>query len=628
MDIDSLTPSRAPEPELADLPPERSEWWARLIPWTLSGRMAVTLALITAATTIGLGVFLDYSIRSIYLDRLESQLASQARLIGRSLASELVTNPDPSLIDPAVNAFAADTDARITIIAEDGTVVADSAGDPSSMDNHLNRPEIAEAFDTGYGTRQRTSGTFANEDYLYVAVRIPDAPGFVAETAMPMSNVNDVLADIRRRVAAGTMIAVVIAIAAGLYISRRISGSLAELRDTAARVASGDLTATVEPPSLRELGDLARAFNTMTDRLEGLVEESRRARMRWASAFASLGDGLLLVDSNERLTAMNPASAELLDADLEWAIGQAFVVVTRDHELTALLREALQRQEVRRSVIEFSRGGRIIEATARPVAGYNERYAVVTLRDVTELKRLESVRREFVANVSHELRTPLASIRAMVETLEAGAIDDHDMANEFLHRIVGEVDRLAALVDDLLDLGRLESGRVQHRMEPLDPRDLLTRAAERLRPQTERARLKLVIDVPAGLPPVLAERSRIEQVMLNLVHNAIKFTDAGGAITVRAHVDDDMLVIEVSDTGAGIPEEELSRLFERFYKADKARRSEGTGLGLAIAKHIVHVHGGTIQVQSTPGRGSTFSFTLPLASGAPQRMPESGASAG
>jgi two-component system phosphate regulon sensor histidine kinase PhoR len=241
---------------------------------------------------------------------------------------------------------------------------------------------------------------------------------------------------------------------------------------------------------------------------------------------------------------------------------------------------------------------------------------VVTLRDVTELKRLESVRREFVANVSHELRTPLASVRAMVETLEAGAIEDQELSDQFLHRIVGEVDRLAALVDDLLDLGRLDSGRVHLHLEPLDPRDLLTRAAERLRPQTERARLDLVIDVPAGLPQVIADRPRVEQVMLNLVHNAIKFTRAGGTIAVRARRDGDQLVIEVNDTGAGIAQEELGRLFERFYKADKARRSDGTGLGLAIAKHIVQAHGGAIWVESEVGRGSTFFFTLPIASAA------------
>jgi two-component system phosphate regulon sensor histidine kinase PhoR len=616
MDTDSPIPSLGSETSVLDAAPRRNEWWARLIPWTLGGRLALTLALITAIAMLGLGIFLNISLRSIYLERLENDLESQARLIGRSIAPQLASNPTPAEIDPVIKAFGTDTEVRITIVAADGSVVGDSVGDPADMNNHLDRPEIADAFQSGVSSARRESGTFDNREYLYVAVLIPDAPGFVSETAMPMSVVNEATAEIRSQVIAGTLIAVMVAIAAAVFIARRIGGSLTDLRDTAVRVASGDLSATVDPPGTQELGDLARAFNLMTNQLDTLVEENRRARMRWASAFASLSDGLILVDNTEHLTAMNPAGAELLDTDLEWSIGQAFAVVARDHELTALLREALQRQELRRSVIEFSRGGRTIEATARPVAGYNERYAVVTLRDVTELKRLESVRREFVANVSHELRTPLASIRAMVETLEAGAIEDQELSNQFLHRIVGEVDRLAALVDDLLDLGRLDSGRVHLHLEPLDPRDLLTRAAERLRPQTERARLDLVIDVPAGLPQVIADRPRVEQVMLNLVHNAIKFTRAGGTIAVRARRDGDQLVIEVNDTGAGIAQEELGRLFERFYKADKARRSDGTGLGLAIAKHIVQAHGGAIWVESEVGRGSTFFFTLPIASAA------------
>jgi two-component system phosphate regulon sensor histidine kinase PhoR len=587
-------------------------WWARFVPWTLAGRLAITLALIVAAATIGLGIFLDVSIRSLYLDRLEDQLASQANVVGRSLASDLNANPSIATIDPLVKAYSEDINARITIIAPDGSVLGDSNADPAAMNNHLNRPEIAEAVADGAGTVERKSGT-VDATYLYVAVQVPGAPSYIAETALPISQVDNAMSDVRRRIAAGTVIAVLVSIGAGLWISRRITGSLNAVRDSAVRVAAGDLAATVEPPSTRELADLANAFNTMTSQVEDLVDESRRARMRWASAFASLGDGMLLVDNNEIVTAINVAGADLLDADPDWAINQAFVVVARDHELTALLRESMQRQEMRRSVIELSHGGLFIEATARPVAGYNERYTIVTLRDVTELRRLESVRREFVANVSHELRTPLASIRAVVETLEGGAIDDPEVAEDFLHRIVGEVDRLAALVDDLLDLARLESGRVHLTLDVLDPLDLLSRAAERLRPQTERARLSLVIDVPPDLPPVLADRARIEQVLLNLVHNAIKFTPAGGSITVRGRVDGDTLVTNVIDTGAGIPEVDLPRLFERFYKADKARRSEGTGLGLAIAKHIVQTHNGAISVQSVLGVGSTFTFTIPLA---------------
>jgi two-component system phosphate regulon sensor histidine kinase PhoR len=282
--------------------------------------------------------------------------------------------------------------------------------------------------------------------------------------------------------------------------------------------------------------------------------------------------------------------------------------------LITLLREALRRQETRQSVIELTLGERTIEATAGPVAGFNEPHAIVLLRDVTELRRLETVRREFVANVSHELRTPIASIKAMVETLEAGAIEDRDLTYDFLNRMVGESDRLAALVDDLLDLGRLELGRVTLHIEPLDPADLLNRAVERLRPQTERARVSLTTAIPAGLPRVAADRARIEQVVLNLVHNAIKFTPAGGSISVTASPGDAELVVSVQDTGAGIAPEELGRLFERFYKVDRSRRSEGTGLGLAIAKHIVQAHDGSIWVESEVGKGSRFYFTLPFAS--------------
>jgi two-component system phosphate regulon sensor histidine kinase PhoR len=201
----------------------------------------------------------------------------------------------------------------------------------------------------------------------------------------------------------------------------------------------------------------------------------------------------------------------------------------------------------------------------------------------------------------------------MVETLEAGAIEDRELTFDFLNRMVAESDRLAALVDDLLDLGRLETGRVNLHVEPLDPADLLTRAAERLRPQTERARVSLSTNIPAGLPRVLADRARIEQVILNLVHNAIKFTPPGGDITITAEAKGDELVVAVRDTGAGIALDDQSRLFERFYKVDRSRRSEGTGLGLAITKHIVQAHDGAIWVESELGHGATFYFTLPFA---------------
>jgi two-component system phosphate regulon sensor histidine kinase PhoR len=223
------------------------------------------------------------------------------------------------------------------------------------------------------------------------------------------------------------------------------------------------------------------------------------------------------------------------------------------------------------------------------------------------------VRREFVANVSHELRTPLASIRAVVETLEAGAIDDPEVATDFLGRIVGEVDRLTGLVGELLELGRLESGRMPLRLAPVEPGLLIRAGAERLRPQIDRSGLALELEIPADLPSVSADEGRIEQVLLNLVHNAIKFTPSGGRITISARAGAGGVEFRVEDTGSGIPEAELDRVFERFYKSDKARRSEGSGLGLAIAKHIVMAHGGTIRAERAPGGGAALIFTLPVA---------------
>jgi two-component system phosphate regulon sensor histidine kinase PhoR len=593
----------------------------RLVPWSLRGQIALALALIALLSIVGLGVYFDRTMRHTNDQEIASRLEAEARLIGRSLATLLNSGVDASVIQASVVAFGSDTSTRITIIAIDGTVIADSVADPADMDNHLNRPEIAEAFVDGRGVAQRQSGT-VSEDFLYVAIRIPDAPQYVSEVAMSMRDINAANAALRERIVLSALIAALVASGAGIYFARRISTSLADLEASVSRMASDELGTEIELPRTRELGALADAFNQMTLRLDESFAENRRARMRWASAFASLSDGLILVNSREEVTSLNPAGARLLQTDLEWAVGQAFVLVARDHELITLLRDSLRRQETRRSVIEFTRGEIIIEATAGPVAGFNEPYAIVTLRDVTELRKLESVRREFVANVSHELRTPIASIKAMVETLEAGAIEDRELTNDFLNRMVGESDRLAALVDDLLDLGRLESGRVTLHVEPLEPGELLRRATERLRPQTERARLELVTSIPDGLPNVLADRGRVEQVVLNLVHNAIKFTPAGGTITVSATQKNQDIVVAVADTGAGIALDEQPRLFERFYKVDRSRRSVGTGLGLAIAKHIVQAHDGSIWVESAPGEGSTFRFTLPIAGdGAPQIDP-------
>jgi two-component system phosphate regulon sensor histidine kinase PhoR len=559
-----------------------------------------------------LGVYLAVAGRQLYVDRLAEQLAAQAQIVAAAVAPSLNAGEGVEVTDPLVKRLGDHIDARLTIVGPDGSVLGDSVAEPRTMDNHGARPEVVGARQMGIGEAERHSATL-DEDFLYVAVPIRDVPGAVARVALPLHDVDAAVGRIRRDVAFATVSAAALAIAVAIFVAGRITGPLEDLRRQAGIIATGRLDAVVRPAGARELGDLARAFNAMAADLRRLVTEQERSRARLEATLANLNDGVVITDEAGTVVRLNAAASRMLGTTSEEAVGQPFVVASRDHDLAGLLNAALAADTSRTATVAFGRDGRVLETSAQPFSGGGERLGLMVLRDVTELRRLERVRREFVANVSHELRTPLASIRAVVETLEAGAVDDPAVAGEFFRRIIAEVDHLVGLVDELLDLARLESGRAVLTAEVCDPVELLMRAVERLRTQVERAGLVIRVEVVPGLPHVWVDRGRIEQVLINLVHNAVKFTPEGGEIVVGAGLTDGMLRVSVRDTGVGIAAEDLSRVFERFYKTDAARRSAGSGLGLAIAKHIVQGHGGTIWAESTPGHGATFSFTIPLA---------------
>jgi two-component system phosphate regulon sensor histidine kinase PhoR len=561
-----------------------------------------------------LGVVLAVEARNFYIDRLSGQLAEQAELAGAAVAPVLAAGGGETQVDPIVKRLGSGVDARLTVVAADGTVLGDSIADPRTMENHAGRPEIIAAHARGAGEAQRHSVTL-DRDFLYVAMPISGSSDAVARVALPLGEVNTTVRRIQEGVAVVALLAAILATAVSFFVAGRITKPLDALRRHASAVAAGQLDVAVDPAPTQELGEVGRAFNLMTARLYASMGEVERARARLEAMLANLDEGIVITDAGGIVVRLNHAAARMLGMTEEAVQGRPFARVAPDHDIADLLTTALATSTAQFSTIDTGRNGLIVAATAQPVTGGGERLGLIVLRDITELRRLERVRREFVANVSHELRTPLTSIKALVETLAAGARDDPEVADDFLSRIDEEVDRLTGLVEELLDLARLEAGRVVLQIEPCDPVAVMVQAAERLRPHAERAGLTLRVeaDAPTHLPEIAVDRARIEQVLINLIHNAIKFTPAGGSIVVDAHEEPDGVVIAVRDSGVGIAPEELPRLFERFYKTDKARGSTGTGLGLAIAKHIVQAHGGTIWAESAPGQGTTFFFTAPRA---------------
>jgi two-component system phosphate regulon sensor histidine kinase PhoR len=407
-------------------------------------------------------------------------------------------------------------------------------------------------------------------------------------------------------IAVAGVVAVAVAVAVVALLSRAVTGPIGDLTGSAESVASGR-SAHFEERGPDETRRLAEALRRMAETITGQRREAEAERDRLAVLIDELTDAIVIVDGSGQISRANRAATGIYGEPLP---GRRIVEVIRDHEaLEAISRARVDVDTV--AHVERSAPPRFHRVVARRLAGGE---LLLVVQDLTNLRRLETVRRDFVANVSHELRTPLASLKVMVEALETGALRDPEAAADFVRRIRHETDGLAELVEDLLVLGRIESGQDRLAIEPTPPADLLASAADRMRALVERAGIRLVVEDGPGLPAVAADRDRVGQVFANLLHNATRHTAPGGEIRLHAAPADGTVAFVVRDTGDGIAADDLDRIFERFYKGDRSRASGGTGLGLSIARHIVEAHGGAISAQSEgPGRGATFTFTLPVA---------------
>ena len=589
-------------------------------------RIAVPYAVLILVAMGALAVYLSQVVRTAELANLQANMLRQAQLIAD------VVEPDwdgvaSEASDAQVQAWSEALAVRVTLVAADGTVVGESHEDRTEMENHLSRPEIQQALADGEGSNIRYSQTLATE-MLYVAVPVWQARTLVGyvRLAVPLDEVAARINQLRGTILTAAFLMALVAVALAVVIAERTARPVRRLTAVARRMADGDLDARLYVTSRDEVGTLTQAFNNMGEQLRQQVVGLQTERERLATILEHMADGVLITDASGRVQLLNPAASRMLNTSPAEALGASFAQVVRHYRIIEVWQQCRQTGEQQVAAIEVAPAGKepaglFLQMEVTPLfdspPAVNAQSLLVIFQNLTPVRRLETVRRDFISNISHELRTPLASLKAVVETLRDGAVEDPPAAVRFLDLADRELDALTQMVEELLELSRIESGRVPLRLAPTAVAAVVAPVVERLRPQAERAELALTVNVPADLPLVLIDGPRVQQVLGNLLHNAIKFTPAGGTIAIDAREADGALLVRVTDDGVGIPAGDLPRIFERFYKADRARSGGGTGLGLAIARHIVQAHGGQIWARSKEGEGSRFYFTLPVVESEP-----------
>jgi len=557
-----------------------------------------------------LGLFNINSARNAQLGELRSYLINESRLVADASSADFASGDGKSL-DTLAKTTGQQIGVRITLIAPDGTVLGDTWEDPSTLENHSNRPEVMQALATGVGVSTRYSVT-AKEDLMYAAVPVLDNGQTVgiARVALALTTVKQTISSATRTIIITLVAIAALIVAATLFITRRITSPLRQITRATEEIAMGNLNQSVSVSTNDELAKLGQAFNAMSSQLTHTKAQAEVEKSRLEVVIASLADGIIMTDAAGKVVLANPAASRLFGFQVMEAKGRSIIEVVHDHEIHALYKKCVASEHEESARVDH--GTYFLHVIAAPLPSDRPSGAILLFQDLSQMYALQTMRQEFVANVSHELRTPLAGIKAMVETLKEGALKDENVAPDFLERINGEVDKLTQMVSELMELSRIETGGIKLEREPTDLNLLLKEAARRFTPQAERKKQGIFTRLDSSLPLVPADSERILETINNILHNAIKFTPEGGTITLSSRATPDYVTISVADTGIGISVKDLPHVFERFYKADKSRTQSGTGLGLAIAKHIVQAHVGKIWVESEPGKGSTFSFSLPL----------------
>jgi two-component system phosphate regulon sensor histidine kinase PhoR len=562
------------------------------------------LALLMTGTVL---LYVNWSLEQRLVDESRANLLHQARL-ARLVLETNVGRPPQRIAEQLGSAITA----RVTLIAPDGRVLADSdvrSDQVAGLENHRQREEVQQALQQGSGSALRHSTTLRTT-MLYVALNGTGDDRTILRLALPLDYLDRATDNLHRVLGGAFLLVLVLASAFSVLLSRVTATPLRLMADAASRIGLGDRSVRIPVSGQDEVGYLARMLNEMADRIEGQVQTLADEQHRLDTILRGMGEGVMVLDSQGVITLVNPAFRRQfgLSGPVE---GRPLAEVCRHPDLLEALEEHQQSgAEVVREV-HLQLPELVLSTHWVPLG--DQQGAVAVFHDISDLKRIEAVRRDFVANASHELRTPVAVIKGYAETLLDGGLQDAERCRQFVQIIASHAERLTNLINDILTLSKLESKETALECHPFDVCGLIRKAGLLMGEHARQQGISLVIDCPEqGLPKVPADHGRLEQVLLNLLDNAIKYTPSGGTVTLSAEQRGQQVALVVSDTGVGIPAKDLPRIFERFYRVDEGRSREqgGTGLGLAIVKHIVQLHGGEVQVSSEPGRGSRFTVLL------------------
>jgi two-component system, OmpR family, phosphate regulon sensor histidine kinase PhoR len=573
--------------------------------------------LITLISLVAVTWYASGSIRNFFLEQTAADLQTRSRLLENQMA-QFLGPLETSVVDAMCKEIGVSSATRITVILPSGSVIGDSNEDPAIMDNHALRPEVITTLKGGVGKSIRFSTTL-QERMMYVAIPVKDKEEIIAiiRSALPVTAIDQALKAIQIKIMLGGLFIALLAAGISLYVSRRISRPIEKLKQGADFFARGDLSHRMPGTDLVEIDSLIEALNQMASQLEDRLNTIVRQKNELTAVLSSMAEGVIAVNMDEQIISINKAGARIFGNLTENLLNRSIPEVIRNPDLQKFIKKALSSKEnLEEDITLYQRGERILYVHNTPLEDADGRRSgiLVVLNDVTHLRKLENMRKDFAANVSHEIKTPLTAIKGFVETLRIGEISEPKETERFLAIIEKHVNRLTDIIEDLMKLSKIEQQdeKSDIYVEESSVKSVISSAIQTCREKAKAKNITIDLVCPENISFRMDSRL-MDQAMINLLDNAINYSSEKSNIQISASIKDKGLRINVRDHGIGIPKEHLSRLFERFYRVDKARSRElgGTGLGLAIVKHIAHAHGGRVSVESTLGKGSTFSLHLP-----------------